>query len=267
MTASASNIRPLLTSLALTVTALLFSGDWTSISAQSMTEMEALEVLYGDRGQAADSYNFSDVMTYDMVIRSTASDTATAGLLRVLYNPGDSAFAIDFSAAGLRSITLCDVAQHVVVMLSSVEELRLGQYMDFPSSPSDSAMFRRVSGDREIAGCLNNHFFLEEDPYIIELWSCNEANEDHVRMGRLWPQFMRSMQRMATGNHWGLPMRWTSTDTRNGTEPQIELELISIAPLKDAETVILADYIFQVSPRDEMIQRMERERTQGKAGE
>jgi hypothetical protein len=232
-----------------------------------MTEMEALEVLFGDRGQAADSYNFSDAMTYDMVIRSTANDTATAGVLRVLYNPGDSAFAIDFSSSGLQSITLCDVAQHAVVMLSSVEELRLGQYMDFPSSPSDSAKFGRVSGDREIAGCLSNHFFLEEDPYIIEIWSCKEANDEHVRMGRLWPQFMQSMQRMATGNHWGLPMRWTSTDTRNDAEPQIELELISVAPLNVPETITLADYVFQVSPRDEMIQRMERERTKEKAGE
>jgi hypothetical protein len=72
---------------------------------------------------------------------------------------------------------------------------------------------------------------------------------------------------MATGNHWGLPTRWASTDTRNGAEPQIELELISVAPLNNPETITLADYVFQVSPRDEMIQRMERERTKWKAGE
>lgn len=233
-----------------------------SISAQSMTEEEALDVLYGDVGKVASSYTFADVMTYGLVMRSALSDSATVGSLRVLHNEGDSAFAIEFKLDSMKSVTLCDVSNRAVVMLSSMGNLRLGQYLDYPnSSRTDSVKFGRVSGDREIGGRMSNHFFLEDRHSIMELWSDKEAREEEVRMGRLWPAFMANMTALATGNHWGLPTRLTSTDTRKGELPQLEIELKVIAALENPETITITDYTFPRTPRDEMIERIEKERS------
>jgi hypothetical protein len=242
------------------VTLLLSS---LSISAQSMTEEEALKVFFGDPGKVASSYTFADVMTYSMVMRSAVSDSAIVGSLRVLYNEGDSAFGIELTVDSTKSVTLCDVSNHAVVMLITMGNLRLGQYLDYPNSSStDSLKFGRVSGDREIGGRMSNHFFLEDRHSIMELWSDKEASEEEVRMGRLWPAFMANMTALAIGNHWGLPTRLTSTDTRKGELPQLEIELKMIAALENPETITVTDYTFPRTPRDEIIERIEQERSE-----
>ena len=241
------------------IAALLLSSQF--ICAQNKAESEALQVLFGDVKHVENSYTFSEVMVYDLQLLSTANASSKAGTVRVLHNVADSAFAIEMLVDSILSTRICDIAIQAQVLLTDVGDLRLGQNIDYPKvGNQDSAKFGRASGDREIAGRMSDHFFMENGDQIIEVWADKEASESEVKMGRLWPAFFPNMTALATGNHWGLPTKFSSTDTRKGQGSSLELELVEVKSLEIAETILISEYTFQSTARDVMIERIRLER-------
>lgn len=241
------------------IAALLLSSQF--IFAQNKAESTALKVLFGDVKNVESSYTFSEVMVYDLQLRSTSNESSKAGSIRVLHNVADSAFAIEMLVDSIISTRLCDISIQAQVLLTDFGDLRLGQNLDYPKvGDQDSAKFGRVSGDREISGRMSSHFFMENGDQIIEIWADKEAIESEVKMGRLWPAFFPKLSALATGNHWGLPTKFSSTDTRKGQGSSLELELVEVMSLEIAETILISDYTFQSTARDVMIERINHER-------